>query len=51
MVHRSMRNGLRVADEIVYKETVVGVGEFAFLLSIPVVLYNKASYDIETALT
>jgi len=51
MVHRSMRNGSRVADETVYKESVVGVGGFPFLLSLLVLLYSKASYDFEIAST
>ena len=36
---------------IVYKESVDGVGGFPFLLSLLVLLYSKASYDFETALT
>jgi hypothetical protein len=36
---------------IVYKESVVGVGGFPFLLSLLVLLYSKASYDFETAST
>jgi len=36
---------------IVYKESVVGVGRFPFLLSLLVLLYSKASYDFETAST
>jgi hypothetical protein len=36
---------------IVYKESVVGVWWFPFLLSILVLLYSKASYHFETALT
>jgi len=51
MVHRSMRNGSRVADETVYKESVVGVGGFPFLLSLLVLLYSKASHDFEIAST
>ena len=35
----------------VYKESVVGVGGFPFLLSLLVLLYSKASYDFETAST
>jgi hypothetical protein len=37
--------------QIVYKESVVGVGGFPFLLSLLVLLYSKASYDLETAST
>jgi hypothetical protein len=33
---------------IVYKESVVGVGGFPFLLSLLILLYSKASYDFET---
>jgi len=51
MVHRSMRNCSTVADETVYKESVVGVGGCPFLLSLLVLLYSKASYDFETGLT
>jgi len=36
---------------IVYKESVVGVGGFPFLLSLLVLLYSKASYNVETAST
>jgi hypothetical protein len=36
---------------IVYKERVVGIGGFPFLLSLLVLLYSKASYDAETAST
>ena len=36
---------------IVYKDSVVGVGGFPFLLSLLVLLYSKASYDFETAST
>jgi len=36
---------------IVYKESVVGVGGFPFLMSLLVLLYSKASYDFETAST
>ena len=35
----------------VYKENVVGVGGFPFLLSLLVLLYGTASYDFETAST
>jgi hypothetical protein len=35
----------------VYTESVVGVGRFAFLLSLLVLLYSKASYDFETIST
>jgi hypothetical protein len=34
---------------IVYKESVVGVGGFPFLLSLLVLLYSKASYDFENS--
>jgi hypothetical protein len=36
---------------IVYKERLVGVGGFPFLLSLLVLLYSKASYDFETVST
>jgi hypothetical protein len=36
---------------IVYKESVVGVGGFPFLLSFLIMLYSKASYDFETGST
>jgi hypothetical protein len=36
---------------IVYKESVVGVGGFPLLLSLVVLLYSKASEDVETVLT
>jgi len=36
---------------IVYKQSIAGVGGFPFLLSLLVLLYRKASYDFETALT
>jgi len=51
MVHWSMRNGSRVADELYRKRGVVGIGGFPFLLSLLVLLYSKASYDFETAST
>jgi hypothetical protein len=35
----------------VYKESVVGVGGFPFLVSLLVLLYSKASYDFEIAST
>ena len=35
----------------VYKESIVGVGGFTFLLSLLVLMYSKASHDFETALT
>jgi hypothetical protein len=50
MVHRSMRNGSRVADEL-YKESAVGVGGFPMLLTLLVLLYSKDSYDFETSWT
>jgi hypothetical protein len=34
---------------VVYKESVVGVGGFPFLLSLLVLLNSKASYNFETA--
>jgi hypothetical protein len=36
---------------IVYKESVVGVGGFSFLLSLLVLLYSKESYDFESVST
>jgi len=50
MINQSMRNGSRVADEIVYKQNVVGVGGLPFLLSLLVLLYSIASYDFEKSL-
>jgi len=35
----------------VYKESIVGIGGFPFLLSLLVLLYSKASYDFETVPT
>jgi len=40
MVHRSMEDGSRVADEL-YIKRVFGVGGFPFLLSLLVLLYSK----------
>jgi len=40
MVHRSMGNGLRLVNEVVYRERLFGVGGFPFLLSILVLLYS-----------
>jgi hypothetical protein len=37
--------------QIIYKESVAGVGGFPFVLSLLVLLYSKASYDFETAST
>jgi len=51
MVHWSMRNGLTVAGQIVYKDSAVGVGGFRFFLLLPVPLKSKATYDFETAST
>ena len=34
-----------------YKETVVGITGFPFVLSLLVLLYHKASYEFETAST
>jgi len=51
MVHRSMRNGSRVADGLYIKRVLFGVGGFPFLLSLLVLLYSKASYDFEIAST
>jgi len=47
MVHRSMRNGSRVADELYIKRVLTVLEDF--LLSLLVLLYSKASYDFETA--
>ena len=41
MVHRSMEDGSRGGRQIVYKESVDGVGGFPFLLSLLVLLYSK----------
>jgi hypothetical protein len=35
--------------QIVYKESVVGIGGFPFLLSFLILLYSKASYEFQTA--
>jgi len=51
MVHRSMRNGSRVADGLYIKRVLFGVGGFPFLLSLLVLLYSKARYDFERAST
>jgi len=51
MVHRSMRNGSRVADELYIKRVLTALEGFLSLLSILVLLYSKASYDFETAST
>jgi hypothetical protein len=37
--------------QTVYKDSVVGIEGFPFLLSLLVLLYSKASYDFETAST
>jgi hypothetical protein len=34
MVHRSMANGSKMADEFVYKESVADVGGFPFFSSL-----------------
>jgi len=41
MVLRSMENGSRVADEVVYKERLLALAKFSFLLSLLVLLYSK----------
>jgi hypothetical protein len=51
MVHRDMRNGSKVADELYIKSSVAGVAEFPFPFSLLVLLYSNASYDFETAST
>jgi hypothetical protein len=51
MVYRSMGKGLRVADETVYKERLLGVGGFPFLLSVLVLLYSNQQYDVGNILT
>jgi len=51
MVHRSMRNGLRMADGLYIKRVLFGVGGFPFLLSLLILLYSKASYDFEIVWT
>jgi len=49
MVHRSMRNDSRVADEMYIKRPLLALEDF--LLSLLVLLYSKASYDFETVPT
>jgi hypothetical protein len=51
MVHRSMRNGSRVADELYIKRGLWALEDFLFFLSLLVVLYSKASYDFEKVST
>jgi hypothetical protein len=51
MVHRSMKDNSRVADELYIKRVLFGVGGFPFLLSLLVLLYSKASYGFETVPT
>jgi len=41
MVLRSMGDGSRVADEVVYKERLLVLMGFSFLLSLLVLLYSK----------
>jgi hypothetical protein len=43
--------GFEGGRRIVYKETVVGVGGFPFLLSLLIFLYSNASYNFKTAWT
>jgi len=43
MVHRSMRNDLRVADKVYIKRGCLVLEDFHFLLSLLVLLYSKAS--------
>jgi len=42
---------LEGGERVVYKESVVGVGGFPFLLSLLILLNSKASYDFDTAST
>jgi len=51
MVHQSMRNGSWVADGLYIKRVLLALEDFFSLLSLLVLLYSKASYDFETALT
>ena len=51
MVHQEHEEWFEGGERIVYKESVVGVGGFPFLLSLLVLLYRKASYDFETVST
>jgi hypothetical protein len=52
MVHRSMANGSRMADELYIKRVLPTLEDFlSFLLSLLVLWYSKASYDFETAST
>jgi len=51
MVHRSMRNGSRVADGLYIKRVLLALEDFLSLLSLLVLLNSKASYDFETAST
>jgi len=41
MVHRSMENGSRVADELYIKRVLIVLEDFLFLLSLLVLLYSK----------
>jgi len=43
MVHQSMRNDSRMADEVYIKRCCLVLGDFLFLLSLLVLLYSKAS--------
>jgi len=49
MIHRSMRNDLRVADELYIQSGWLVLEDFVFILSLIVLLYGKGSYDFETA--
>jgi len=41
MVHRSMGNGSRVADEVYIKRVLLALEDFLFLLSLLVLLYKQ----------
>ena len=51
MVHRNMRNGLRVADELYIKRVLLVLEDFLFLCLYSFSCISKASYDFETAST
>jgi len=49
----TLKHGERFAGgrQTVYEESIVGAGGFAFVFSLPVLLFGKARYNFETALT
>jgi len=49
MVHKSLRNGSRIADELYINRGLDGVGGFSILLTLLIRLYSKASYNFDTA--